>query len=302
MPLEIIKQKLPWRGQALAKVIRDETCVAALLQEVALTVPEGPVMFGATAGLRTAIEAGEVTQAQVDGFCQCVRTVLGNRGHFSLLSGEEEARAEWSSVSFELEHRFSGLPELARCAGMLSGGGMSSQLALATLGDAPARCFGFRNHVLDPNGLLFRTERGEVREEAALASELSQYAALVSDTLKELPSGLAGTFVVIEWTASYIADPCLPMERRLGLGNERLLTKVEVLHCLDQHLAAEWQACADAKGELPRPSVLALVYGTLVRTMLTMFFCEEAKFFCIEGIDWTLGHYLQTAGKPHSSI
>jgi len=292
-PGRVHKTKLPWRGEALAVAITDEAKASELVEQVRAIAFEGPVLFGATAGLRAALEAGAVSEEHVARFRKLIQGILGDRGRFEVLSGEEEACAEWEAVAYELRGRLSEVHALAGCAGMLSGGGMSSQLALAPRGGEPALCFGFQNHVLDPTGLVGRVDRGELRA-SSLPAALAEYAAFVAERLQGMPTGLIGTFVAIEWTASYIADPCLPTERRLGLGLERVLPRSEVLATLEAHLAAERAVCVAAgEGDLPRPAVLALVYGTLLQAILTTLFGEEASFFCVRGIDWTLGHYLK---------
>jgi hypothetical protein len=288
---EIDRSKSDWRGDALALALQDDARVQGLLELLDEQIPEGPVLLGATAGVRHAINQGDLAQPQLKSFEQRLQDHLGSRAQFAVLSGEEEALAEWEAVQYELSVRSGLAPK--ECAGMVSGGGMSCQVALRADGDTAPQAFSFENFVLVPGGLVDRAGRGELQ-----VSELFEGLATCRARTSAALQGhrrLEGTFAMIEWVGNYVGDNRPPRDLGLGLGHERLLSHAEVVNALDLHLSSLTPPPGSGgEAPVPRSTAVALTYGTVLKTLLTESFSEGALFYCLAGVNWATGHYLMT--------
>eukprot|EP00913_Durusdinium_trenchii_P033209 g31089.t1 len=125
-------EKSAWRGEPLAIALQDDQKLQSLLDLLCKELPP----------------RGQVFQHALGGR-------FGSRARFMVLSGEEEARAEWEA----LQHALDYAPDLDRDLfdGMLSGGGMSCQLAWR--GRVTPELFSFRNGVLQPGAPTQKASR-----------------------------------------------------------------------------------------------------------------------------------------------
>lgn len=287
-----------WHTHPLAVALQSERHMQELVDFLAERLPgEGPVLVGATAGVRQAVDDGTVAPGQLDVFAQSLQARLGERASFRVLSGVQEALAEWEAV---LQRNW--LPP--GCVGMLSSGGMSCQL-VATRPD-PILC-SFPNQVLASGGLVDQAAKGTLGLQS-LSEGLCHVRQAAFDQLKHLPRGLEGTFALIEWVGYFIGGESSDRDLALGLGYERVLVREEVLDALDMQLASirkkylpAWpRTCpaSDEGGRMPtsapslRMLVEALVYGTIMKVLLENIFAEGASFCCLRSVSWATGHYL----------
>lgn len=279
-----------WHAHPLAMALQNETHIQELVDFLAERLPsEGPVLVGATAGVRQAVDDGTVAPEQLDVFCRQLQAKLGDRASFQVLSGVQEALAEWEAV---LQRNW--LPP--GCVGMLSSGGMSCQL-VATRPD-PILC-SFPNQVLASGGLVDQAAKGTLGLETLLEG-LRHVREAALEQLKYLPRGLEGTFALIEWVGYYIGGESSDRDLALGLGYDRVLAREEVLDALDMQLASlqkkylpAWPRTCRAsseEGRMPAPSlrmlVEALVYATLMKVLLEKMFTEGASFCCLRSVSW----------------
>lgn len=285
-----------WHAYPLALALQNEKQMQELVDFLAERVPgQGPVLVGATAGVRQALDDGTVAPEQLDIFATSLQAKLGHRASFQVLSGVQEALAEWEAV---LQRNW--LPR--GCSGMLSSGGMSCQL-VATSPD-PILC-SFPNQVLASGGLVDQAAKGTLGPESLLEG-LCHVRKAALEQLRHLPRGLEGTFALIEWVGYYIGGENSDHDLALGLGYDRVLAREEVLEALDTQLASMQKECLPAwahtcsaleeKGSvpvtLPRMLVEALVYGTLMKVLLENMFAKGASFCCLRSVSWATGHYL----------
>jgi hypothetical protein len=288
----ISRRKSEWRGEKLSAALTDERRTRELAQLLADKIPEGQVLIGATAGVRHGLETGLVTRRQVEFFAVCLEQVFGDRVRFTVLDGEEEARAEWEALNHLLGERRKS-PGHVR--GMLSGGGMSCQLAVGgrAATSEPEAFLSFKNFVLTPGGIVERADRGEVTG-ADLREELSRYEASTREALQGLPVQQEGVFALAEWVAMYVAAEPTKRDKTMSLGYERLLSYSEVAEALDRHLEQLLSRTRPSE-PVPREVVVAMTYGTVIRTMLRQIFGEDVSFYALEGVSWATGHYLRSS-------
>lgn len=105
------------------------------LEEAVSKVNHAPVTLGCTAGVRSRMVSGEIVESEVNNFFKAVRRSLQKSCKRSvkcfILTGEQESLFEYLSV----EYCMSKLPEAmgakTDALGLLSAGGMSSQLYYA---------------------------------------------------------------------------------------------------------------------------------------------------------------------------
>jgi len=288
-------QKSSWRGEPLARALRNEQQTGSLLGLLEERLPEGLVLVGATGGVRDAVKRGELLQPQLEDFASQLQDRLGRRASFNVLSGEAEARAEWASTvhlfKTKTAHAATSQEWPIELAGMLSGGGMSCQLAVCGEGgiDDPD-CFSFENRVLAPGGLAERAAAGMLTA-TELNEGLRSVEEAMVDRMAALPRRLRGTFALVEWVALFIASDPTERDRSLGLGYERRLNRQQIIQALDSHLQS-LRSCAHDGAPVPRPNVVALVYGTVLRALFQEIFDDNTDFFCLKGVSWTSGHYL----------
>lgn len=306
-PSNMSRQKSEWRGAALAKALLDSSTTEELLQLLEEKLPDGPVLLGATAGVRHSLEVGDVTQEQVDCFNAALRSRLGERASLSILSGEEEARTEWAAVCHELsltrlrhaQGSVAGAAPPEELRGMISGGGMSCQLAFAaSVGDhgemAAEQFFSFTNSVLKPGGLVERAAKGLVLAKD-LNAEMAVHEANVHAAVQQLPAGQAGVFAMIEWAGDFIAGERSDRDWRMNMGYDRLHSRNEVLRAIQEHAISLWPT--DPHEPVPRSAAVALLYCTVLRTTLRHAFNEDAFFYGMRSVNWATGHYLLTRQK-----
>jgi hypothetical protein len=88
-----------------------------------------PVIVGATAGVRTALDEGIISDAQIKEFEQALAEHFGDCASFRLLTGEEEAECELFAVRYIARHalptvrpKFGGGTKPIDDVGMLSCG------------------------------------------------------------------------------------------------------------------------------------------------------------------------------------
>mmetsp|Transcript_135578 Transcript_135578/g.270482 ORF Transcript_135578/g.270482 Transcript_135578/m.270482 type:complete len:468 (-) Transcript_135578:186-1589(-) len=288
-------QKSSWRGEPLALALCNEQQTGNLIGLLEEKLPAGLVLVGATAGVRDAVKRGDLLQAQLEDFASQLQDRLGCRASFSLLSGEAEARAEWAATihTFKTKtaHAAASQEWPTELAGMLSGGGMSCQLAVCGEGgiDDPD-CFSFDNRVLAPGGLAERAGAGMLTA-TELNEGLRSVEEAMVDRMAGLPRRLRGSFAIVEWVALFIASDPTERDRSLGLGYERRLNRQQIIQALDRHLQS-LRSCAHDGAPVPRPNVVALVYGTVLRALFQEIFDDNADFICLKGVSWATGHYL----------
>jgi hypothetical protein len=288
-------QKSSWRGEPLALALCNEQQTGNLLGLLEEKLPGGLVLVGATAGVRDAVKRGDLLQAQLEDFASQLQDRLGCRASFSLLSGEAEARAEWAATihTFKTKtaHAAASQEWPIELAGMLSGGGMSCQLAVCGEGgiDDPD-CFSFDHRVLAPGGLAERATAAMLTA-AELNEGLRSMDEVMVDCMAGLPCRLRGTFALVEWVALFIASDPTERDRSLGLGYERRLNRQQIIQALDRHLQSLRPDAHDGT-PVPRPNVQPLVYGTIIRALFQEIFDDNADFICLKGVSWATGHYL----------
>mmetsp|Transcript_26538 Transcript_26538/g.47964 ORF Transcript_26538/g.47964 Transcript_26538/m.47964 type:complete len:419 (+) Transcript_26538:63-1319(+) len=279
-------EKSVWRGEALAAAMQDELRLEALLCVLAEQIPVGPVLVGATAGVRQALDNGTITCSQLTTFRERLLSRLGSRATFAVLSAEQEARSEWEAAQHVLSKQ-SAKP----CDGMLSGGGMSCQLVVKDADPSKvARTFSLCNGVLAPGGLVDYAGRQELHAKDLLQG-LKDVEVQTVRQLQSMPKGLRGTFTLVEWVGFYVGGSTTERDMALGLGFYKCLTRAEVLQALNQRLV-ELKAVASAGEAVSRRETVTLVYGTVIREILLRAFSEEASFVCLQGVHWATGHYL----------
>lgn len=300
---QLSSQKSSWRGEPLARALSSERQTGSLLTLLEERLPAGLVLVGATGGVRDAVSRGELLQPQLEDFASRLQDRLGGRASFNVLSGEAEARAEWESTvhTFKMKaaHAATSQEWPTELAGMLSGGGMSCQLAVGGEGgtDSPD-CFSFVNGVLAPGGLAERAGAGKLTA-TELNEEIRSVEEAMVHRMARLPRRLRGSFALVEWVALFIASNPTERDRTLALGYEQRLSRQQIIQALDRHLQ---KLRVHDGAPVLRPNVVALVYGTVLRALFEEVFDDSADFFCLKGVSWTTGHYLlsrQMAASQH---
>jgi hypothetical protein len=127
---------MPPLHRVLVQSVEQQTEWLELLDSV--TDTEASILIGATGGVRDALATGAIQQQQVTDFRELVQSRYGGRASFVVCSGTEEARAELEGTRycvlaspFAAELGLTGQPA-AHSVGLLSSGGMSSQLVTQT--------------------------------------------------------------------------------------------------------------------------------------------------------------------------
>lgn len=285
-------EKSSWRGDPLAKALQDELRLEKLLCLLAEHVPKGRVLLGATAGLRHAVETGLLSASQLEFFEARLQNRLGKRASFTMLTGEQEARAEWEAMQHQV-------PRSQEYAGMLSGGGMSCQLvARRSESQEESLFFSFWNEVLIPGGIVHRAAAGSLPLNEII-EELAVLEAKLLKQFKTLPTGLSGCFSLAEWMGGYVAGKSTDRDLRLGLGYEHSISPECLIKAVDQQLAFAKLNYAAADAKEARRLAVALVYGSVLRMLLSQVFAKEASFVCVRDVTWAAGHYLMSRKDPH---
>jgi len=285
-------EKSSWRGEALASALQDELRLENLLRLLEQELPDGAVLLGATAGVREAVQDGSLNGSSLQHFRDRVLDCLGPRAQFMVLSRQEEARAEWEA----LRHSLAFTPGLhaGLFAGMMSGGGMSCQLAVQ--GDADVALFSFRNGVLAPGGIAAAAGKNLLFARD-LPGKLEEVRALAKEELAKLPCALQGSFALVEWLGLYVAGESTERDLLMGLGYNRWLAHQEVLEAVNCHLGdmkRRFLHDDHPRSEpIPRRVAISWTYGIILQEILKHCFETSASFYCLKGINWSTGHYLQ---------
>jgi len=293
---KLSSQKSSWRGEPLARALHSEQQTGSLLTLLEERLPEGLVLVGATGGVRDAVRRGELLQPQLEDFASRLQDRLGGRASFNVLTGEAEARAEWESTvhTFKMKAARAATSQEwpMELAGMLSGGGMSCQLAVGGEGHT--------SQSKQSGGVVERAAAGMLTA-TELNVGLRKAEEAMVDRMARLPRRLQGTFALVEWVALFIASDPTERDRTLALGYERRLSRQQIIQALDRHLQKLRPLAHDGAPVL-RPNVVALVYGTVLRALFQEIFDDDADFFCLKGVSWSTGHYLlsrQMAASQH---
>jgi hypothetical protein len=247
---------LPTIVSALQSEVTRQEFVSTLAEVMDSESSTMPLTVGATGGLRKAVDDGDVTREQISQFKEALRTDFGERAVFRELSGSEEAQCELSAVQYIARHALpQSRPRYARAGtsvieevGMLSCGGMSSQLAFShssqpthsrdlTSGSSSikaavdaqeaqqqlsATSWTFTS--FETNLLGAMAEMRSVGYRAGMGRMESRLWALMQDS--KLPR-LTGTYVVVELMGT--------IGKEAGLA-DRLVPKREAVQLLSQHL------------------------------------------------------------------
>ena len=256
-----------------------------------------PVIMGATGGLREAEADGRVTPAHTKALLETLHE-LAPTAQFRCLSGDEEARAELRAVQHVAEM---ALPDEApRPIGMLSGGGMTCQLA----------------HFVTPNEPRFLSivaalndATTHMRQAASARDSLARYRAHMAKQVTAV--GLkgqvgGGTFVVIEMPgglgSASAFDGCFrSLSEQIG---KRLLSPDEVAGPLRAHLE-EWARATPGRLAEDVPSRYIATQPAELLELLELFDDSARLYVCNEWPsapgcqgestikpDWSLGMFL----------
>ena len=87
-----------------------------------------PIVIGATAGVRQALEKGIITEAKVAMFRKALNAQFGNRAVLRILTGQEEGEAEIAGARHVYKALTTGHIHDIDQASMLSAGGASGQV------------------------------------------------------------------------------------------------------------------------------------------------------------------------------
>jgi len=291
-------EKSTWRGEALATALQDELRLENLLRLLQQELPEGAVLLGATAGVREAVQDGSLDRSKVRHFEERVKACLGSRAQFMVLSGEEEARAEWEA----LQHALAFTPglQIGLFNGMMSGGGMSCQLAVQA-DDAGLSLFSFRNGVLAPGGLADAAQRNSLLS-GELEVRLGEARTIARKQVAELPKQLEGSFALVEWLGLYVAGESTERDLLMGLGYNRWLKQQDILQAVNEHLTSLGRQFLKGSVPIPRRVAISWLYGIILQEILEHCFDKDASFFCLKGINWSTGHYLQHRGALQQEL
>jgi hypothetical protein len=203
------------------------------------------VIVGTTGGLRQALEVGTVTERSVEILREEMAKAFGSKGELRNLSGPAEAEMECVAVQYcsakvlpTSRPQFGGGKRRIGNVGMLSGGGMSSQLAYESRAPDGTPSEGgkaeFKSIQTDLLGAIDGIRSGE------LVSGLRAFEQRLWAQLKhaDLPK-LSGTFVCVELVGS--------IGKEAGIG-DRLVPKREAVQALAQHMTSmQLMAAKDLK-------------------------------------------------------
>lgn len=274
-----------FRGIPLQRALRDPKLMEHLVDQIAKALPCGNILAGATAGVRSALDKGAVTQDQVHAFEELFARKLGSRAKFNVLTKEQEAKAEWTSVEYALRsmekmgmHR---VPKLDTVHGMLSSGGVSCQFACRAGEGGPA-FLSFDNLIGD--GFFHYDEQSEPVG-ADFAKILPKFEARVRENVAATRmTGLKGTYILTElWNA-------LSFKGR-GFGPEFLpyqsVPVADVLTAIERSLHKE----LSSREPLSRQQAKVILMATIGRIAFRELFDPSARLSFMDGDDmnWSVG-------------
>jgi hypothetical protein len=311
-------------GIALQEALPDPVLREKLVKQIADALPTGEILAGGTEGVRYALDKGDITEKDLDAFAKTFREHLGDRAKFDVLTKEQEARAEWTSVEFALRNmdqlREKGVPKSADVAGMVSCGGISCQVAMKSGSkpkDSPDTSFlSFRNLIgvmeayMDANGLYaeppkLRTSRTSNAvtmfmppdpDGPSLERALQNFRQHVRENIVATDAkGLRGVYVLTElWRMLSYKSTEGP-----ELKPYHMYTVSEIRSHLDR-----WLKKAMANGEPPsQRKGISILMATVGQVVFEEIFHPSAKVCFMGGDDmnwsigWALEHKLAMASQ-----
>ena len=245
------------------------------------------VLVGATGGVRSLVDSGEVSDADLQAFSSHLRSVCGDGASFCVLSGEDEAGSELvaARLLFHQVMQAEGVNNF----GLVSGGGMSCQFAWVDADGADQiKCVRLNtfaaNEILTTKGL----EDGSPEVEANFAAVMAEAA---------LPGPLSGVFVAsaVQHTVAVV-----------GGWAERFVTAHEIRPNLDVVISqlkagegAAWDATKEKYGDnISSMGTVVYVCALRLRIILSQF-TDDAKFFFARqapgssvNVEWSVGKFL----------
>ncbi|OLP95698.1 Pyruvate kinase [Symbiodinium microadriaticum] len=211
------------------------------------------------------LEDGSLNNSSLQHFRDRVLHCLGPRAQFMVLSGQEEA-------SF------------------------LKMVEVLGQGDADVALFSFRNGVLAPGGIAEAAGK-DLLFARELPGKLEEVRALAKEQLAKLPRALEGSFALVEWLGLYVAGESTERDLLMGLGYNRWLAHQEVLEAVNRHLGElkrRFLHDDHPRSEpIPRRVAISWTYGIILQEILKHCFETSASFYCLKGINWSTGHYLQ---------
>ena len=294
---------LRWKQRRLVDVLIEggatvREWVIGVQALIELSGAESAIM-GATGGLREAEADGRVTPAHMEDLLVALQE-LAPTIQFRCLSGDEEACTELRAVQHVAEIALP--PEAPRPIGMLSGGGMTCQLAYYLTPNEPS----FVSIVAAINDAT-----SHMSQAASARDSLAQYQAHMAKQLAA--TGLkgqagAGTFVVIEMpgalgSASGFGGCFSSLAEKIG---QRLLQPDALAAHLRAHLEEWAQATPGRLAEDVPSSYIATQPAELLELLdlfddsARLYVCDEWPCAAGEGEatikpDWSLGMFLAAA-------
>jgi hypothetical protein len=184
-PHEYAKLSQPWRQPPIVQVLETGNMElwASSIQTLIEATGSRAAIVGATGGLRAAEASGAVTPAKLAELRRCLARVAPT-AEFRALSGEDEARAELAAVQHVADR---SVPSSAvRPLGMISGGGMTSQVGYDERGVA-----GVLSIVVDLNGHSKTMLSASTTSESERAQLVAAYEAHLEKAISA--SGRQGT-------------------------------------------------------------------------------------------------------------
>ena len=151
--------------------------------------------------------------------------------------------------------------------------------------------FSFRNGVLAPGGLAEVAGRNLLFARD-LPAKLMEARTLAREQVTKLPCQLKGAFALVEWLGLYVAGESTERDLLMGLGYNRWLRHHEILEAVDAHLRDLQRGHAGSE-LVTRRVAISWLYGIILQEILHHCFDTDASFYCLKGINWSTGHYLQ---------
>ena len=188
-----VQENLP----ALHKVIISKDLSKEWISKLHALVNDfkGPVIVGATAGIRDALIQGKITQNDLDHFQRRLSPPL-SLYTFLLLSGEDEALYDFSSAKYCALH--TNIIEPNTPVGLLSSGGQSSQIAFSTNVYSYNTATKFGNQLGIDHGM---------------SKSVEMFRGIVETTLEDMPKNLGSegaVFIGIEMLAAAASAAGIP--------------------------------------------------------------------------------------------
>ena len=163
--------------------------------------------------------------------------------------------------------------------------------------------YSFRNGVLAPGGIAETAGRNLLFAKD-LPSKLAEARRLAKEQVEKLPFQLRGSFALVEWLGLYVAGESTERDLLMGLGYNRWLQHQEVLEAVNGHLQdLEHRFLQNAGSQpIPRRVAISWLYGIILQEILQHCFEATSSFYCLKGINWSTGHYLQHREVLQQSI